>query len=242
MTSFKKGRRRFFGGKGRKDASEAGQDETLPFSDSNLALSPSSFTSIHFYCERYSGPTRPTPLTKEYELCDLAALNDDESFANCYLGWGEEGLWFSCRVNQALSQSFYPEIAQGDSVELFIDTRDIKTSGFNTRFCHHFFFLPEESNGHIAGELTRFRTEDVHEWCDAKELRVHTDKKSSHYQLSAFIPEHCLHGFDPIQFDRIGFTYRINRCMEAAQHFSVSSNDYSIEQQPSLWASVRLLP
>jgi hypothetical protein len=144
-------------------------------------------------------------------------------------------------VSQAFQRVTYPDIARGDSVELFFDTRDVKTSGFNTRFCHHFFFLPEAVDGHQAGEITRFRTEDIHELCDPKELKVKSQLKSNSYQMQIFIPAHCLHGYDSEQFDRLGFTYRINRPDGPSQHFSVVTDDYQVEQQPSLWSSVRLV-
>ncbi len=80
----------------------------------------------------------------------------------------------------------------------------------------------------------------MHEWCDPKELQLNANLGKSDYHLDIFIPAHCLHGYDPDQFDRLGFTYRINRPGEEPQHFAVCSRDYQIEQQPSLWASLRL--
>jgi hypothetical protein len=50
-----------------------------------------------------------------------------------------------------------------------------------------------------------------------------------------------LYGYDPKQFDRVGFTYRINRHGGNPQHFAVVSKDYQIDQQPSLWGSIKLI-
>jgi hypothetical protein len=130
---------------------------------------------------------------------------------------------------------------QGDSLELFFDTRDMKTTGFNTRFCHHFYFLAAEVEGHIAGEMTKFRTEDTHELCDPAELKVIPLLKKTGYTLQIFIPAHCLFGYDPDQFDRLGFAYRVNRAQGPAQHFCVVSEDYQIEQHASLWSSLKLI-
>ena len=59
--------------------------------------------------------------------------------------------------------------------------------------------------------------------------------------LQIFIPAECLHGYDPEQFDRLGFSYRINRYALPPQHFSVVTKEYQIEQQPSLWSHMRLV-
>lgn len=178
---------------------------------------------------------------KSYRLPDLSDLCDEEHFAEVALAWSLEGLELYLTVNGALENSFYPELTSGDSFELFVDTRDVKTSGFNTRFCHHFFFLPQKVNERLAGEITHFRTEDSHELCDPNELKVKTYPENEGYAMQIFIPASCLHGYDPDQFSRLGLTYRVNSTRGDSQHFSVTSNDYQIDQQPSLWSSIGLI-
>ena len=168
-------------------------------------------------------------------------LCDEESFAEVSAGWNESGLGFFFKVNHPIERVFYPEITKGDSIEVFIDTRDVKTSGYNTRFCHYFFFLPESIDGIRAGEATHFRTDDQHELCDFELLQVNAQRKNRGYELQAWIPKKCLVGYDPEQFQRMGFTYRINRNYWASQHFSVISDDYRLEEQPSLWSQLRFV-
>jgi hypothetical protein len=122
-----------------------------------------------------------------------------------------------------------------------IDTRDIKTSGYNTRFCHHFFFLPEAVDERTCGEITHFRTEDRHPLCNAEKLQITTKKGSLHYQMEIFLPKEVLHGYDPSQVDRLGFTYRFNRKNDDPQLFCCSSFEFTIEEQPSLWSSLKLV-
>jgi hypothetical protein len=207
--------------------------------DDLVPITPVNFFHLSLECS----PVKPGGLTslKEHALPDLSDLCAEPYFAKVAMGWNKEGLEFFVEVGQPARRSHYPDVTRGDSVELFIDTRDVKTAGFNTRFCHHFFFLPEAVDDHSAGEITRFRTEDVHELCDPRELRVKTHLKSHNYTLQIGIPAHCLHGYDPEQFDRLGFSYRINRPDGPPQHFSVVSEDYQVEQQPSLWSSVKLV-
>lgn len=191
------------------------------------------------------GKTFPRISEKElskFLLPDLSFLLGEEYFADVAMGWSEDGIECAVKVNQPFTECAYPLIRKGDSFELFIDTRNIKTSGFNTRFCHHFFFLPESTDGIQAGELTRFRTEDAHELCDGNDLQICSFLKKDRYMLHCFIPKECLTGFDPLQFPRLGASYRINRPGNSPQHFSATGEDYSFEQLPSLWAEIRLVP
>lgn len=187
----------------------------------------------------------------KYLLPDTSSLTNEKPFGKVALTWNKEGLEVFALIEQPFQRISYPDISQGDSLEVFIDTRDVKTSGYNTRFCHHFFALavpPEEKQSSESGEtwqaeeISRFRNEDLHELCNPYDLKVQASFKKNNHTLQLFIPTHCLHGYDPDQVSRLGFTYRINRPDGPPQHLSVRSDDYKIEQQPSLWASVKLIP
>jgi len=201
-----------------------------------VPLVPVHFLQIQADC--YSGKR----LSDKHRLPDLSKLNGQRPFADLYIGWHEDGVRLRVEVDGTFKEPDFPNFQTADSIELFFDTRDVKTSGFNTRFCHHFYFLPEpvQNNGDRvqAGEATRFRTEDVHELCDASKLEIKKGKKG---KFEIFIPAECLHGYDPTQFNRLGFTYRINRINNTSQYFSANDEDFTIEQQPSLWASLKLV-
>jgi hypothetical protein len=174
-------------------------------------------------------------------LPSTCALSNEEQFAKVSLGWHDDGIAIEIKIDQPFRQSIYPAVEEGDSVELFFDTRDIKNSGYNTQFCHHFFFLAKSVDGVSKGEKTHFRTEDRHPICNPELLECHVEFGKNNFAMKIFIPADCLHGYDPSQFNRLGFTYRINRFAGLPQHFSVSSKDYQIEQQPSLWATLNLI-
>lgn len=210
------------------------------FEEDFVPLTPVNFFHINSPCHATNSPLTEKNY-QSYLLPDTSSLCNEYPFAEVALGWHNEGLEAYILIKQAFHQVYYPEIARGDSVELFFDTRDVKTSGWNTRFCHHFFFLPEAIDGHQAGEITKFRTEDVHELCNAKELKVKSQIKQNRYMMQIFIPQQCLHGYDPAQFNRLGFTYRINRASGKSQHFSVVTDEFQMEQQPSLWSSLTLI-
>lgn len=209
--------------------------EPQPFS-----LNPVNFFALSCDCH-YLAKRELPPSFSSHALPSTHALTHEESFAKVAIGWHEEGIALQIQVNRAVSRSTYPAVEQGDSVELFFDTRDVKTSGFNTRFCHHFFFLPESVEGISKGEKTHFRTEESHPLCDPQELECQVQVRKKDYLMKIFIPSHCLVGYDPKQFNRLGFTYRINRLGGEPQHFSVLSQEYQMDQQPSLWASLKFV-
>jgi hypothetical protein len=178
---------------------------------------------------------------KNFILPDTSALMGEEPFGEISVAWNEDALFIHAHVHKPFEQTTFPNSSEGDSLELFFDTRDLKTAGFLTRFCHHFIIFPQEVNEHKAQEITRFRTEDIHPLCDPQAISVEGIFRKKDYELNIVIPSYCLHGYDPQSFDRIGFTYRLNRYQGPSQHFAVSSKYFAIEQHPSLWGSLRFI-
>lgn len=204
-----------------------------------FSLHPISFFGLSFDCRRLKNKEKVPSFSAA--LPETGHLCREYTFAKVAIGWREEGLGFQVQVNQPFTKSFYPELHKGDSLEFFIDTRDMKSAGFNTRFCHHFYFLPQPIEDRSAGEMTHFRTEDSHPLCDPSLLESQTKFGVKNYVMKIFIPKECLHGYDPSQFDRLGFTYRIHRLSGSPQHLSVVSQEFPIDQQPSLWSSIKLI-
>jgi len=211
------------------------------FTEEFVPITPVNFFQLTTECRHVPTGKLSGRNFRKYLLPDTSGLCDNEHFADVAMGWNQQGMEFFVQVNKQFEDCCYPEVDYGDSVEIMIDTRDVKTTGFNTRFCHHFFFLPEPINDHQTGEITHFRTEDTHELCDPKDLQLKVQFKRDGYTMQIGIPRKCLNGYDPEQFDRLGFTYRINRPRWQSQHFSVVTEDYQVEQQPSLWSSIRLV-
>jgi hypothetical protein len=208
--------------------------------DEEISLAPASFFGLEIDCHKVK-TAHVSSLGNTHLLPDFSDLCNQVPFADVFMGWHSDGLAVKVVSQQAMERSTYPEFSLGDGVELYIDTRDVKTGGFNTRFCHHFVFLPEDVEGFQAAEVTRFRTDDAHDLCKPSDLKLTVDKKKNGYVMQIFIPSQCLVGYDPEQFDRLGFTYKINRWGKTPQHFSVISSEYQIDQYPSLWSSMRLI-
>ena len=202
-------------------------------------ITPVNFYSISLDCFYLESDIEDLLLNPQY-LLPSPPLLYEEPFALVAMGWNESGIVVEIKVAGKFNRSILPAFEKGDSVELFFNTRDVKTSGFNTKFCHHFYFLPDEKQEVIAKEITHFRTEDRHELCNSDELRVFNEEKDTYHKMRIEIPANCLHGYDPKEDLKLGFTYRINRFSGARQHFSLSSRDYSIGTHSFLWSSLEL--
>lgn len=186
-------------------------------------------------------PPSPAQMRRHFLLPALSPWLAEQQFADVALAWNETGLFVSVFANKPFEEAFYPRFSEGDAVELFFDTRDLKTASFATRFCHQFVFLPQAVQGISAQEISHFRTEDTHTLCDGSDLQVSCEIGAKSYALNLFIPAHCLHGFDPTSFDRIGFNYRIHRYKGLPQHFALSGSHFSLAQHPRLMPSLKFL-
>lgn len=201
------------------------------------ALMPIQFFGLSCDCPYLEGRLTQD---RDFLLSSTAECLDEESFADIYCGWNEDKLVFLADVKIPFQKSGESDFRKGDSLELFIDTHNLKSRAVVTRYCHHFVFFPVEVQGYLGREISRFRNEDTHRLCSPEDLLVKPEIHSNGYTLLIEIPSHCLFGYDPLSQSKIGFTYRLNRAEGPPQHFSVSSREYAIEQHPALWATLKL--
>lgn len=205
--------------------------------DDTPSLSPVQFFGVTADCLSSKGKFKPD---KEHLLPSTTDLLGETSFADVYAGWNVDKLVFYFSIHVPFQKIGEPDFRKGDCVEIFIDTRDMKTKGAVSKFCHHFVFFPALTQNFYGKEVTRFRSDDMHPLCHPEDLQVTPKIEEDFYSLMIEIPSHCLHGYDPLSFSRIGFTYRINRAGAPAQHFAVSSEEYTIELHPSTWGTLKL--
>jgi hypothetical protein len=204
-----------------------------------VPLSPISFFALSLSCNEYKNSS----LTKKHLLADLSPLHGSRAFAKVSMGWSDKGIRVCVEQKRTEFVTSFPDFFKGDAIELFFDTRDVKTTGYNTKFCHHFYFLPNstEQEENKGGEITRFRGEETRPLCDPHLLEVFSTFQKGASSIHIFIPKEALFGYDPHQFRRIGFTYRIRHHDGRVQDFSCNSLEVATEQQPSLWASLELV-
>lgn len=173
-------------------------------------------------------------------LPSTSFLLHEESFAEVKMGWNEEELLIEVIVDKAFEECSLSAFAASDTIELFVDTRDLKSAGYATKFCHHFLILPKEVEGILAQEISRFRTADSHPLSDPSAIKVDTRFGRKQYTVQITLSAACLHGYDPRSIKKLGFTYTCNRFQGAPQNFSLSCKEYSPMQHPSRWASLSL--
>jgi hypothetical protein len=202
-------------------------------------LAPLDFFALEGELKYTGAPPSSKEMRRKFLLPDTTPFLAEVRFADVALAWSELGIYAHIFVDQPFEEACYPRFDEGDAVELFFDTRDLKNAGFATRFCHRFLFLPQPVQGISAQEMTHFRTEDTHPCCDPADLQITSEIGTKEYSLQIFIPSHALHSYDPASFDKIGFTYKIHRAKGLPQHFALSSQHFSIEQHPRLWASFK---
>jgi len=200
------------------------------------------FSAVQFFgvnsdCHYIRSSLKPD---KAHLLPCTSDLLGEESFADVYAGWNVEKLSFYIISKVPFQKAGEGDFRKEDSIELFIDTRDLKTKGVVSKFCHHFVFFPVQVQNFYGREITRFRNEDIHRLCHPEDFQITPHLSEKGYSLSIDIPAVCLHGYDPLSFSRLGFTYRINRAGGPPQHFAVSSEEYVIEQHPATWGTLTL--
>lgn len=204
-------------------------------------LSPTNFFDIEFSCPYVKPAKWKEEIIKSKTLIpDTSWLLKEKSHLDLHMGWSEEGLYFYAHIKGRFDEPFFPNVSEGDSLELFLDTRNRKSSSFNTKFCHHFYFLPQAVEGHIKGEITRFRTEDAHPLSDSEEIFLDAHSSAKEGRLKIFLPSAVLVGWNPLEFSKLGFSFRLNRRWSDPEHFSATTKEYAVEQEPSLWATCLL--
>jgi hypothetical protein len=177
---------------------------------------------------------------KKYKLQNFSKYLNQEDIVDSYIAFNKNGLYFHFDVDHPFTKSTYPEIKTGDSIELFIDTRNLKTKGYITKFCHHFVFFIEEIQNFKAKEITKFSANDMHKICDANLLKSSVTLKKNSYSIDITLPKECLYGFDIDNFSKIGFCYRVNRYLKNSLNFNVSNSEHNIERSFHLFPSLNL--
>lgn len=165
-------------------------------------------------------------LNEDHLLLNTCKYLDQEPFANIYLGWNEDALYFK----------IFMDLEERAEINLFFDTRDAKT-GYMTKFCHHFLITLDPLS---IKEITRFRNDETHPIADPQNFKLDMQIKKKTYILDLSIPAICLYGFDCEKFDRLGFSYKIV-VKDKLQDFSLSSKEFSVERFPRYWATLELI-
>lgn len=155
------------------------------------------------------------------------------------LGWHEEGIGFQMQLEKKATAP-----TSGNRVDLFLDSRDRKEVRGLSRFCHHFRFALPDGNSRIfmdgsGSEITHLVGNEQRPLALPTQLPAICRADQTTVILRCWIPATALYGFDPDQFEFIGFHFSC--CWAGVAHsYSSSSGDINSILSPALWTSLRL--
>jgi hypothetical protein len=185
-------------------------------------------------------------LPESGRIDNFAAMDDRKNFAEISLAWNDFGLAFQAIV-KAKDQEPQGDAAKprgSDSVSLFIDTRDARTSHRASRYCHHFYFLPTgggpELDEPTFGQMKIHRALQDAPLCNSGDFPFRCDRIRSGYKIQAFLPAAVLNGYDPEQNPRLGFFYWVHDNELGDQTLGVGS-EFPYIEDPSLWSVLELV-
>ncbi|MFH1570287.1 MAG: hypothetical protein ABIL09_20005 [Gemmatimonadota bacterium] len=215
-----------------------------------LNIPQRSFFSFTFRCPYRADPPIIDGNLRDWEAAyrvpDLAGVEGQEPFAPVYMAWNEAGLYLAVEVRRKTRYRIEPSSYwQGDCLEVWLDTRDVKDSHRATRFCHHFFFLPggsgRDGRGPIGRQTTIDKAREQAPPCPEESIAVGLRRLKQSYQMEIHLPAAGLNGFQPGEFDRLGFNYLLRDCERGVQSWTVGRSP-PLVHDPSTWGTAELVP
>lgn len=210
------------------------------FEDELPSLKPAEFFAADISIPYLAGKWEADIVKPQFRLPDTSWLLGESYSHEANMAWNEAGLYFYFHMDGAFQEPAYPTITEGDSIELFIDTRALGKLSYIHKYAHHFYVLPHAVEGHSKGEITRFRTEEVHSLAEPESIVLEGKGSGKEGKLKIHLPSEVLYGFDPSAFQKIAFSYRVNRSGHFPEHFMCSGELFPLDRDPSLWTVCQL--
>ena len=213
----------------------------------SLYLPQRTFFDFSFRCPQRVEPLKIDGKLRDWDqsalVPDLMSIDGQQSFAKVYMAWDESGLYFACEVKNKTTYKINPRHpSEGDCLELFIDTRDVKERRAN-RFCHRFYFLPGGSGRDGKRPIGRqISINDAREQappCPEDSIKLGLHRLKRRYSMAIKLPATGLNGFAPQEFGRVGFTYLLHDSQHGTQSWS-SIGDLDVDSDPSTWGTAEL--
>jgi len=177
----------------------------------------------------------------EYLLPHLSSLDGEPRFADVYGAWNEDWLAFAvCVTGKRRIQVDPRQFWAKDSVEIWLDTRDVRTAHRLSRYCHQFYFLPKGGGRGGAAPVGRQAASTPAPQADPDEIRVASTTARDGYIIEAIIGASALSGFDVGECNRLGFNYHINDTELGTQYW-LWGKRFPLHADPSLWGTLELV-
>ena len=213
-----------------------------------LYIPQRAFFAYSFVCPYRVEPPKIDGNLRDWdETCripDLMGVDGQESFASFYMAWDDSGLYFALEVENKTRYRIDPRnITRGDCLELWIDTRDVKDAQRANRYCHHFYFLPggtgKDGKKPIGRQTTIDQAREQAPPCPEDSIQVGLKRLKKSYRMEIKLPASGLNGFQPREFDRLGFTYLLHDAQFGVQSWSAGPEQL-VDRDPGTWGTAEL--
>ncbi len=172
-------------------------------------------------------------------------LEGSSSPVDLRVGWNPQGLGLALTVSgrtlPVLSDPEQP--TKADSLELWIDTRDMQTVHRATRYCHHFCVLAngagEDGGSPLTTQLPVARAREDAPLVESDLFLTHGQMLKSGSLLEVWIPAEALTGYDVVHQPRLGFYCQWNDAEHGTLPFGVGV-EFPATSDPSLWHTLEL--
>ncbi|MGD9857013.1 MAG: hypothetical protein AB7U20_18850 [Planctomycetaceae bacterium] len=184
-------------------------------------------------------------LPEEYRLPSLAGLAGRTDFGEIRIAWNERGVGIGVRVTgKSHPPVSDPEsLGETDGLRIWIDTRCTQSVHRAGRFCHQFEFLPvgggDDGMQPVSALWPVARANEDSPPYDSDLLPILSEINDEGYTLEAWLPADSLHGFDPAQQPRMGFSYALHDAELGLQCLSLGP-EFPFPSDPSLWCTLEL--
>ncbi len=210
-----------------------------------LAIPKRAFFNFAYACPfRADAPVLDGDLKdwgEGFQVPDLTEIDGRKPYADFYMAWNDAGLYFAVHVRKTAGMEVQTKRPlRGDGLQIWVDTRDVRTAHRASRYCHHFYFLPSKgSRKPVGGQVRIRRARAQGKPCDPDRLGVASKATRTGYRMEIHLPTEVLQGFDPEENNRLGFTYLL-RDRKLGRQFWTADEPLPISYDPSLWGTVEL--
>ena len=174
------------------------------------------------------------------------SASDIETSIDLRIAWNTSGLGITYVVSgkrQRPVAALAERPAEGDCLQVWIDTRNTQTIHRATRFCHQFCLLPTGDSQ--SGQRPRIHqlpiaraVEDAPQH-EPDSFRISSEVTSQGYTLDAWLPAKVLNGFDVEVCSQLGF-YCVLRDSELGEQSLTVGTEFPVATDPSLWQTLDL--
>ncbi|MEM9185390.1 MAG: hypothetical protein AAGB00_02710 [Planctomycetota bacterium] len=195
---------------------------------------------------------RGVTLDEGYRLPDLAALDAgtpsaEPRMADVRMAWDFDGLTLIVKVEGKQTPVWCRDsrLEDSDGLQVWIDTRATHNIHRASKFCHRFVFLPAGAGRGaaepVADQLLINRARENAQPVRPRQLQVASKVKADAYAMAAHIPASALDGYDPTQYQSLGFHYQLIDRERGVQTFA-NGMEFPVDEDPSCWATLELQP